>query len=679
MHFLFPWILWLSSLIAVPVLIHLFYFRRYKTVLFSNTTILDNVIKQSRSQQRLRNFVILLLRILFILSLVFAFAQPIIIDNDKTKSHSDKVLAIYIDNSFSMNQEGDKTSLLEESKSKAIAMVQSLPVQTRYLLFYHGMEFSPSRLLSSEETQKKINEINASPVTFQWSHVFDVFKNAKNSLQIQHPIAFAFFTDCQSYAVDYNQWTKDSSNMYLFYEEGNSTGNLSVDSLWIEQPNHLTTKAEKVLVKITHHGKDDLNNIPIRLFINDSLKSVATVNLKGEHSEVVTFNYSNPYGSWLSGKVELSDFPITFDNNFYFSYPLFSTLKVALIGNDNKNIFQAFFEADSSLSVTYYSAENFPVSSLNRYQVVVLNQIKDLTSGLMTALQNYVHQGGVAVILPSIQWKPETTNPLFQQVGILFNAKDTAKNELLISSYEQDYYSGLFTKKENKVKMPWAKDAFSIVSLPNTKSDVLLTYESGKNAVIRLFQGGGQWYVFGFYLDKNYSDFASHPLFVAMLHRIIQLSIPHPELYYTISPQTQIIIKMDSLMGEKGLALKQSKTQKQWIPFQQNLFDEVRMMLHDNQLEDGIYDIMSNEKKVSKIALNYDRKESEIKFCKESELMTYLNNKGYKVTPILATDTDEIKSTILSQTQGIALWKWFILLALVFIFGEMAVIRFWKA
>lgn len=678
MHFLFPWVLWLSSLLLIPVLIHLFYFRRYKTVLFSNTTLLDNVIKQSRSQQRLRNLIILLFRILFILSLVFAFAQPVITNKNKTNSHSDKVVAIYIDNSFSMNQNGEKTSLLEESKSKAIAMVQSLSLQTRYILFYHGMEFSPSRLLSSEEVQKKINEINISPLTFKWSNVFNIFKNAQKSLLIKHPLQFAFFTDGQSYTIDYNQWEKDSSNIYLFYAKGNSTGNLCIDSLWIEQPNHMSSNAEKVQIKIINYSKDDMNNIPVRLFINDSLKSVATVNLKGENAEVVTFNYLNPNRNWLNGKVELSDFPVTFDNDFYFSYPIFSKQKVAIIGNDNRHIFQAFFDADSSLSATFFSADKFPISVLNHYQVVVVNQLKDLSSGLMTSLQNYINQGGVVILIPSIQWQIESINKLFKEFGFIFETKDTLKYELKISSYEQAFFSGLFTKKEEKAKMPWAKNSFSITSLTNCKTDVLLTYENSKNAVIRMFQGSGQLYIFGFLLDKNYSDFASHPLFVTMLHRIIQLSLPNTKLYYTISPQTQVVIRTDSLIGERGVELKHCKTKISWIPFQQHFFNEVKIMLRNNYLEDGIYDVMSDKKSIGKIALNYDRKESEMKFYNENELINFLKDKGYNVTPLLTTSSDEIKSIIQSHSQGIALWKWFIVMALMFILAEMAVIHFWK-
>lgn len=76
MHFLYPWVLWFSFLVAIPIIIHLFYFRRYKTVYFSRNDLLESVIKQSRSQQKLRNLVILMLRILFVLFLVLAFAQP---------------------------------------------------------------------------------------------------------------------------------------------------------------------------------------------------------------------------------------------------------------------------------------------------------------------------------------------------------------------------------------------------------------------------------------------------------------------------------------------------------------------------------------------------------------------------------------------------------------------------
>lgn len=679
MSFLYPWVLWFSSLIAIPIIIHLFYFRRYKVVLFSNNAMLDNVIKQSKSQQRIRNLIILLLRILFILSLVFAFAQPFIHNNEKTNYDSTPILAIYIDNSFSMSQEGEKTSILDESKSKAIAMLQSMPSNTKILLCYHGMDFSVSRLFSSEEAQKKINEIKPSAVLLTWNDVFTLFEKAKTLLSINSSIDFAFFTDGQKYAVDYHKWEKHNEKMMLFYAKGTSFSNLSIDSVWSEHPNHIVGKNEKIIAKIRNYGSDDLYNIPIQLFINDTLKSVASLNIKSQSSENIVFNYTNFRHGWNKGKIEMSDFPIIFDNNFYFTYPVYSLLKVAVIGNDNIEYFKAFFDSDSSLQATYFPNENIAYSRLNSFQVVVLNQLKVINSGLCNSLKTFVSKGGTVLIIPNNEWNIETVNPFFNDLGWVYLKSDSTQLNIQISSFEQDFFSDMFTKKEERIKMPWAKYILTPEIKTKNRSDKLLQFENGKNAALRIFYEKGQWYVLGFSINPKSSNIVSHPLFVAMLHRIIQLAVPAGSLYYTISQNTTIHIPLDSVISEKGLQLINTKSKQSFMPMQQNLFNECVISLKETYIEDGIYNVLSENQEISSIALNYNRKESEMIFYSADELSQFLKQKNIKTTVISTTSSDEIKATVYVQNHGLRLWKWFVLAAFLFLIMEMVFIRFWKA
>lgn len=679
MLFLYPWVFWFSSLIAIPIIIHLFYFRRYKIVLFSNNAMLDNVIKQSKSQQRIRNLIILLLRILFIFSLVFAFAQPFIAENEISNSSSGNVLAIYIDNSFSMSQEGEKTSILDECKSNALAMIQSMPSNTRYLLCYHGMDFSVSRLFSSDEAQKKINEIKPSAVIMTWNDVFLSFDKAKTSLAISSSLEYAFFTDGQKYAVDYKKWEKRNGKMMLFFAKGSSLSNLSIDSIWVEQPNHVVGKSEKIMAKIQNYGKDDLNNIPVRLFINDSLKSVASLNIKRESSENVAFNYTNLYAGWINGKIEMSDFPVVFDNNYFFTYPVYSLIQVAVVGSENIEHFKAFFDSDSNIQATYFSSENFAYSRINAFQVVVLNQVNEISSGFWNTLKAFVSKGGTVLIVPNDHWNIETMNTYFNEMGWKYSKPDTMLLNMQIPSYEQDFFLDMFTKKEERAKMPWGRNAFVPEITSTKRSDVLLKFENGKNAALRIFHEKGQWYVLGFSLNKKNSNFISHPLFVAMLHRIIQLAVPTSSFYYTISQHTSIQIPIDSAIGEKGLQLINTKSKNSFIPMQHNLFNECILSLKEGLLEDGIYDVLSDSKKLNSIALNYNRKESEMKFYHADELSQFLKEKGITTSIISTTDADEVKATIQYQNQGLVLWKWFVLAAMIFLLAEMAVIRFWKA
>src|SRR6056300_494904 len=134
MSFVYPSFLWALGFLAVPIIIHLFHFRRYKTIGFTNVKFLKNIQQQSQSVKRLRNLLVLLTRLLAITFLVLAFAKPFVPINQST-SPEDTVVGIYVDNSFSMEQEGSDGPLIEVAREKARQIVKSYPSTDQFLVF----------------------------------------------------------------------------------------------------------------------------------------------------------------------------------------------------------------------------------------------------------------------------------------------------------------------------------------------------------------------------------------------------------------------------------------------------------------------------------------------------------------------------------------------------------------
>lgn len=126
MNFLFPSFLYALSAISIPVLIHLFNFRRYKKLYFSNVRFLKEVVQESHSKSKLRQLLVLICRCLIIIFLVLAFAQPFIpLKNGITASGS-RAVSIFIDNSFSMMGLNQNGTLLDDAKNKAEQIAKSL-------------------------------------------------------------------------------------------------------------------------------------------------------------------------------------------------------------------------------------------------------------------------------------------------------------------------------------------------------------------------------------------------------------------------------------------------------------------------------------------------------------------------------------------------------------------------
>ncbi|MFM9055989.1 MAG: BatA domain-containing protein, partial [Bacteroidota bacterium] len=115
-QFLAPAFLFGIALIAIPILIHLFNFRRYKRVEFTNVRFLKNVQEQTSRTSRLKHLLVLLSRILAIVMLALAFAQPVIRHANADLVKAGDPVSIFVDNSFSMNAQGAKGALLDRAR-----------------------------------------------------------------------------------------------------------------------------------------------------------------------------------------------------------------------------------------------------------------------------------------------------------------------------------------------------------------------------------------------------------------------------------------------------------------------------------------------------------------------------------------------------------------------------------
>ncbi|HET7818230.1 MAG TPA: BatA domain-containing protein, partial [Bacteroidia bacterium] len=101
MNFVFPQFLFALFAVSIPIIIHLFSFRRYKKIYFSDIRFLKEVTQEAKSRNKLKHLLILLTRILAVSFLVLAFAQPYIPTNKKKAAIGGiNAVSIYVDNSF---------------------------------------------------------------------------------------------------------------------------------------------------------------------------------------------------------------------------------------------------------------------------------------------------------------------------------------------------------------------------------------------------------------------------------------------------------------------------------------------------------------------------------------------------------------------------------------------------
>ncbi|MBK7855539.1 MAG: hypothetical protein IPJ79_12110 [Bacteroidetes bacterium] len=190
--------------------------------------------------------------------------------------------------------------------------------------------------------------------------------------------------------------------------------------------------------------------------------------------------------------------------------------------------------------------------------------------------------------------------------------------------------------------------------------------------------GSGKMFLFTTPANSNQSGFVKHALFVPVLTRIVFLSAPSGELSYTIGNVTGFPLTESIASSEAALHLINSEKNIDVIPQVKNTPESSTVIIGNEINIAGYYQLQNQNKTIQTIAMNYNRTESALNFFNEANLGSVINASMFKSVNILSGNTPSLTKSIKEQSQGIALWKYCIILVLVFLGFEVLLLRFMK-
>ena len=209
MKFLFPEFLYALSAIAIPIIIHLFNFRKYKRIYYSDISLLKEIKIETKSKARVKHLLLLLSRILAIVFLVLAFSQPYIPIDDQIIKSGNKVVSIYIDNSFSTDAKGKNGYLFQDEKEKALSIIEGYESIDRFHLATNDFKGHLQRIYSKEEIQNLIDDVELSPVTRNLSEIVLRQKDILNGAESLNKQAY-LLSDFQQSVSDFSNLKSDT-------------------------------------------------------------------------------------------------------------------------------------------------------------------------------------------------------------------------------------------------------------------------------------------------------------------------------------------------------------------------------------------------------------------------------------------------------------------------------------
>src|SRR6195952_5099707 len=163
MHFIYPAFLFALLTLAIPVIIHLFNFRKFQKVNFSNVQFLKEIQEQQAPRRNLKERLILAARLLALTFLVLAFARPFIPGKNVANAGKLQAVSIFVDNSYSMQTLNKEGTLLDEAKRRAKEIASAYNVNDRFQLLTQDFEGKHQRLLSRDEFNDAVDAVKISP------------------------------------------------------------------------------------------------------------------------------------------------------------------------------------------------------------------------------------------------------------------------------------------------------------------------------------------------------------------------------------------------------------------------------------------------------------------------------------------------------------------------------------
>ncbi|MEA1873566.1 MAG: BatA domain-containing protein [Bacteroidota bacterium] len=681
MSFLYPTFLWALAAVLIPVIIHLFSFRRYKTVMFSQTRFLEAVRQDNRSRSKLKHLLILLSRMLMIAALVFAFAGPIILadDADSTGNQTPYV-AVYIDNSYSMMNESEQGSMLDLAKQTALNIAEAHGSGVEYLLLTNAMPAAYYRPMSVDEFIESLGKITHTSTVKSFSDISTRAESIVSGLvDADEQVKLYFISDFQENAADINTLKNTKHLQYAFMQLAPlMQENLSVDSLWFDTPFRRSGQAERLYVSVKNHGESAYSDVPLNLFVNDSLKAVSSFSVAEQSEAIVEINFTNALDGLQEGHIVFDDYPVQFDNTFYFNYQLSGTHKIMIVeGNSSHGFPRGLYNDEQVFDVDYVALDALNLNQLASYDLVIIYAANRISDGLQSQLDSYLQESGVLCLIPDENADIVSWNQLLTsfQAAELSEWTDSIRNIYQID-FEHDFFRGVFPEAQEQVDLPNITGSWRLNQRVRMQSEPLISFRDGGDFLLQVKRGNGFVYMLTSLIHEEYGNFNRHALLIPVVYNIA-LNIPGQHALYHISGEEgHLDISNQEIAREANIEIVGEEMSI--IPIWRFTGKSLRVFIPEEIADAGHYRITRADETIAGLAINHDASESEMQFLNSERIESLISEYDLDVDYFVAGSFEKLQQSIQNIAVGKKLWHWFLLAALVFIIIEIALIRFMR-
>ncbi len=668
MAFLYPQMLFGLFALAIPIVIHLFNFRRHKVVYFSNTATLKTIEQENAKTKKLKYIISLIMRMLFIAGLVFAFAYPYNPEQKLKTDDADNLVAVYIDNSMSMHSQSSEISLIEDARASARKIVGNISPSQRFVLLTNSRQPDNEYPMNQDEMLMSIDamQTEASPMSFN-----NLYENLQMIMKRNgfKSASLFMYSDFQDNMMNMDDLVADSSiQLVAMPLKSDYQQNIYIDTVWLASPILQKGLANEINVRVVNESAKDINGLPVNFEIDGKSLAFNTIDIPANGKNKVAMQFVLYDSAENNATVSINDYPITFDDTYNFVLNVRPIIKIVELSAGVGDLsIKTLFSNDSLFDYHVMNPYRLDQQFLSDCQMVIVDGDANINETMWQAVIDFANDGGSVVVFPS-------------EVADNSKISEFSNDTLAISTIasQHPFFDDIFVNIPNNADLPKVYKHIQIDKSRFSNTLTLISLQNGTSFVTLSKIGSGNVFCFASQLGKDWTNFADNALFVPIMYKIAMISGQMNRLSYTLGVDKDITINDLTAFSDGDVRIRDTQGNFEMIPMVEMRNNRALIELYDELLGAGFYTISKGDEVIETTAWNDSRKESEMKFLDREEVYKLLKDNGLNVLAVMKADEIHSNDMMEMMVRRSMLWKSFIILALISLLIEILVLRFWK-
>ncbi len=679
MKFANPNALWALFALAIPIIVHFYHFKKHRTFYFSSLFFVKKIEEAQKTTSKLKHLLLLIFRLLAFLGVILAFAKPYFPAVNK-QNKGQRIISIYVDNSFSMSARGTEGELLPSAKDQARQFIKKAHPNQLFFVNTNHLNGIEQHLHNKTQALNYLEKIDYSSARKSIQEVIAWQNRQLQKIDAENTkigaIDFIYFSDFQKINSSSTPTLSYPTEKYHFIQSrAEKKNNLSIDSLWFSTPSYTINSTNVLNIRIKNQSDEKIENAVVQLDINTQKRELFA-SIEANKDTICQFEYRDSKPGMKKGIVKINDQQLFWDDVFYFNYEVKSQLNILVIdAMQNQNHLVDILKLEASFNTLLVDQSRLTFNQIVGKDMIFLNGITEISEGLKEQLLVHTHQGGGIFILPGNTNSPASINTFLNALKLpVIGNQLTEGNWINTIQYRDAFFEGVFQERKKNIRIPVSQKIYRTKGYSNCMP--LIGLQNGQNLMVKstLYP---TCFLFTGIIDEN-SDFIKQALYPSIMLRSAFLGQKKPPLFAVIGKNTKYPL-YELKPSEDPIKLKSQDIEI--IPsFTSNSFQTTLLLNNIEYMfnfKANHYDI-DQKGNIGCISINYDRSESEMTFYEPEALQEELRSLGIENFKISQQNPSQLLADI-NSSKPFPYWKYFIVFSLIFVITEMVLIKIWKA